>query len=100
MVAVDRVESGSFKVLKAAASILFAAHPKRRLETSRNEFEEAFFKLLGNAPPPGVGRSSPSAASRGRSSRASVGLAGGARRPREARCGGSWCWPSRAFSCS
>ena len=53
VVAVDWVDIGKYKVLKAAvpvrgraAPILFAVYPKWRLKKSQNAFEEAFFELL------------------------------------------------------
>ena len=53
VVAVDWVDIGKYKVLKAAVPIrgravpiLFAAYPKWRLKRSQNAFEEAFFELL------------------------------------------------------
>jgi len=53
VVAVDWVDVGRFKVLKAAVPIrgravpiLFVAYPKWKLKKSQNQFEEAFFELL------------------------------------------------------
>lgn len=58
VVAVDWVDIGRFKVLKAAVPIrgravpiLFAAYPKWRLKKSQNQFEEAFFELLSKLLP-------------------------------------------------
>jgi len=58
VVAVDWVDIGRFKVLKAAVPlrgravpILFAAYPKWRLKKSQNQFEEAFFDLLARLLP-------------------------------------------------
>ena len=59
VVAVDWVDIGRFKVLKAAVPlrgravpILFAAYRKWRLKKSQNHFEEAFFELLATQLPP------------------------------------------------
>jgi hypothetical protein len=59
LVAVDWVDIGRYKVLKAAVPIrgravpiLFAAYPKWRLKRSQNAFEEAFFELLASLVPP------------------------------------------------
>ena len=59
VVAVDWVDIGKYKVLKAAVPvrgravpILFAAYPKWRLKKSQNQFEEAFFDLLAKLLPP------------------------------------------------
>jgi len=59
VVAVDWVDIGRYKVLKAAVPIrgravpiLFAAYPKWRLKESQNAFEEAFFELLASLVPP------------------------------------------------
>ena len=53
VVALDWVDIGKYKVLKAAvpirgraAPILFAVYPKWRLKRSQNAFEEAFLELL------------------------------------------------------
>ena len=53
VVAVDWVDNGPYKVLKAAVPIrgravpiLFAVYPKWRLKKSQNAFEEALFELL------------------------------------------------------
>lgn len=58
VVAVDWVDIGKYKVLKAAVPIrgravpiLFAAYPKWRLKKSQNAFEEAFFELLASLLP-------------------------------------------------
>ncbi len=58
VVAVDWVDIGKYKVLKAAVPIrgravpiLFAAYPKWRLKKSQNQFEEAFFELLSELLP-------------------------------------------------
>ena len=58
VVAVDWVDIGKFKVLKAAVPIrgravpiLFAAYPKWKLKKSQNQFEEAFFELLSKLLP-------------------------------------------------
>lgn len=58
VVAVDWVDVGPYKVLKAAVPIrgravpiLFAAYPKWRLKRSQNAFEEAFFELLASLLP-------------------------------------------------
>lgn len=58
VVAVDWVDIGKYKVLKAAVPIrgravpiLFAAYPKWRLKKSQNAFEEAFFELLATLLP-------------------------------------------------
>ena len=58
VVAVDWVDIGKYKVLKAAVPIrgravpiLFAAYPKWRLKGSQNAFEEAFFELLASLLP-------------------------------------------------
>lgn len=58
VVAVDWVDIGRFKVLKAAVPIrgravpiLFATYPKWRLKKSQNQFEEAFFELLSTLLP-------------------------------------------------
>lgn len=58
VVAVDWVDVGRFKVLKAAVPlrggavpILFAVYPKWRLKKSQNQFEEAFFGLLSKLLP-------------------------------------------------
>lgn len=59
VVAVDWVDIGKYKVLKAAVPIrgravpiLFAAYPKWKLKKSQNQFEEAFFDLLSKLLPP------------------------------------------------
>ena len=59
VIAVDWVDIGRYKVLKAAVPIrgravpiLFAAYPKWKLKHSQNAFEEAFFELLATLLPP------------------------------------------------
>jgi hypothetical protein len=58
VVAVDWVDIGKYKVLKAAVPIrgravpiLFAAYPKWKLKKSQNQFEEALFDLLSKLVP-------------------------------------------------
>jgi len=58
VVAVDWVDVGRYKVLKAAVPIrgravpiLFGVYPKWRLKKSQNAFEEAFFELLASLLP-------------------------------------------------
>lgn len=58
VVAVDWVDIGKYKVLKAAVPIrgravpiLFAVYPKWRLKKSQNAFEETFFELLASLLP-------------------------------------------------